>query len=510
MVCGVLVVCAIAFVVGTIHWRQVNDAAQISYACFMMDHGMSPYKDLVEMNMPGIYIVNWSVMHGLGDGSLAWRVFDLSLTGIGVLAMVVISMPYDWLAGVFGGVLFALFHGRDGPAQAGQRDLIIAVLFLWAVAFTFESIRRNRLGLLFFSGFCAAAATTIKPTAILFPLFLLAAICVRERMLDRPVTPGVAWSVAGAALPLAGVYLFLRAEGSLSAFWYVLRRMLPFYAHLGRIGMGYLVLHCLTPSLLVLLLLALSTSLIERGGWSWTDGNWERLIVFAGVLFGALSYFAQGTGFPYHRYPMLAFLFLWISLQFARTIRSSGTVRYVALAGVLLALVLAPLYTARARQRTWDESYNNSLRADLDTLGGSNLSGKVLCLATPGDCDTTLYRLKLVQDSGLFYDYFVFGNGSDPVIQRTRQRVLPVLFNSPPRVIILDRGLYPNKADAYGKLETWPDLDRFIGSKYMMYIDREFSSAESGQRGYRLYVLNQPNALPDQSKLALTVLPSAR
>jgi hypothetical protein len=45
-------VCAGIFVLVTAHWKQVNDPAQLSYLCFLMDHGMAPYRDLLEINMP--------------------------------------------------------------------------------------------------------------------------------------------------------------------------------------------------------------------------------------------------------------------------------------------------------------------------------------------------------------------------------------------------------------------------------------------------------------------------
>src|ERR1700761_7017375 len=118
------IVCVGWFAVRTAHWKQVNDPAQLTYLCFLMDHGMAPYRDLLEINMPGIYLVNWSVMHGLGGGAAAWRLFDFTLMGMAAWAMVAIAWPYEWLAGVVGASLFILFHGRDGAGQAGQRDFI--------------------------------------------------------------------------------------------------------------------------------------------------------------------------------------------------------------------------------------------------------------------------------------------------------------------------------------------------------------------------------------------------
>ncbi len=480
----VLVLCVVAFVAFTLNWNLVNDPAQIDYACFLMDHGMSPYRDLIEMNMPGIYMVNWSVMHTLGSGALAWRLFDLAVTSTAGLAMVWIALPYDWLAGVFGGVLFALFHGRDGPAQAGQRDLIIATLLLYAVVFLFESFRRRKTELLFFCGLFGAAAVTIKPLALPFLAFIIAAASIRLRQLGQPYGKAIAWSTAGMALPAAITWRFLSSEGSLEAFRYVVSHMLPFYARLGRASTSYPLAHAFTSSIATLFLFGVLTAWFSRIAL-----NWEQGMLLAGLASGFFSYCAQGTGFAYHRYPMLAFILVWTAIQFAQGMRQRGLVRIMASAGLLFGVALAPLYTIRASQRTWDEAYNTSLARDLTAIGGSRLSGRVLCLSTLGDCDTTLYRMRLVQDTGLFYDYFIFGNGNDPVVARTRQRILPELVRNPPEAIILSRGLYPKVADGYAKLQTWPDLDRYIAAHYTLYQDREFKPAECGERGYRLFVL---------------------
>jgi len=150
--------CIVFIVVRTAHWKQVNDPAQLHYACFLMDHGMAPYRDLLEINMPGIYLVNWSVMHTLGDGSVAWRTFDFALMGIAAWAMIAIARPYDWLAGFFGATLFILFHGRDGAGQQGQRDFIIAVLLLCSYAFLFNAFRNRKQWPMFVFGLCAGAA----------------------------------------------------------------------------------------------------------------------------------------------------------------------------------------------------------------------------------------------------------------------------------------------------------------------------------------------------------------
>jgi hypothetical protein len=487
--CAILLACLVTFAVCTLHWRLVNDAAQIDYACFLMDHGMAPYKDLVELNMPGIYLVNWSVMHTLGPGALAWRIFDFSLLGIAALAMVWIARPYGWFGGAFAGALFALFHGRDGAAQEGQRDLIIAILLLCAYALLFHAVRHRLRWPMFFFGVCAVGAAAIKPIALPFVLVILAAGALRLRQLKRPFGVEIALAAAGMLAASSIVIGFLAAHGSLSAFAWMVEKTLPYYATLGRQDFPALFTRFMSPTVRTLLVLGLAVA-IGRRAWSW-----ESLMVLAGVAFGIFSYFAQGKGFPYHRYPMLAFIFLWAGIQFIDGLRAKGIAHHAAIAGLCLGVIFAPVYVAWAVRSNWDEAYNEALSADLDQLGGGRLSGHVQCLTTAGDCDTVLYRKHLVQSTGLIYDYFVFGPASQPSVAHARQQVWQAFNASPPRVIVVGRSLYGELPDNYQKLDHWPELNGFLRANYTLYDERGFRPAECGFRGYRIYV-RKPAAQP--------------
>ena len=48
------------------HWSLVHDAALMHYVTFLMDHGKAPYRDIIDMNMPGTYMIEWLVMHAIG------------------------------------------------------------------------------------------------------------------------------------------------------------------------------------------------------------------------------------------------------------------------------------------------------------------------------------------------------------------------------------------------------------------------------------------------------------
>jgi hypothetical protein len=481
-----LIGCLALFVVRSIHWPQVNDPAQISYLCFLMDHGFAPYRYLIEMNMPGIYLTNWSVAHLLGAGSLSWRAFDLLLISAAIATTIIIARTYGWLYGFFAGTLFALFHGQDGPAQLGQRDFIVTVLFLCAYAFLFEALRREEKRLLFFFGICAAAPITYKPQSLLLTFFLLAALCWRLRSQHKPFLQAATLSVAGMAIPMLLAFGFLLREHALAAFIVTERTLLPYYATLGRHSVPSLLRLLLVNSVGALLCLGILTAIAQRSQWTW-----ERTLLIAGILFGAASDIAQGKGFLYHRYPFAAFALLWVAIEFANAVRRGGLPRKLAYTGLVYGAIVAGMFAARASNRTWDETYNQALQYDLMSLGGSKLSGSVQCITMSPDCATTLYRLRLLQSTGLVYDYYIFGPNDNPAIAFVRQRFWSQFITNRPRVIILGRWLYPERADDYGKLNRWPAFRDYLHQHYVLLAERSFPPPKSGilGYGYRIYVL---------------------
>jgi hypothetical protein len=47
--------------------------------------------------------------------------------------------------------------------------------------------------------------------------------------------------------------------------------------------------------------------------------------------------------------------------------------------------------------------------------------------------------------------------------------------------------LYPDSS-GYAKLASWPLFQQELATQYSLYDDRSFPPAETGERGYRIYV----------------------
>jgi hypothetical protein len=507
-----LVFWVVFFALRTLHWREVNDPAQFHYLIFLMAHGMMPYRDLLEMNLPGTYMMHWTVMHVLGAGDLAWRCFDLMVMGVAAIAMIVIARSSDWFAGVLAAALFILFHGRDGAGQMGQRDLVMSVLLLAAYAFLFEALRRSRPYLMLGFGLTAGYAATLKPTPLPFAFLLLILAAIYLHRHGRSFIGYVVFACCGLAAPFALVVAFLLHHHALSSFVYVLRITLPYYAKIGRPGYGDLLQLLMTTSLWVLTLGALLIVLHRRGTWTWELkprclgvlvghahderewSTWEMKMVAVGIAFGAASYWGQGKGMHYHRYPLLAFLFLWIGLVVMGGMRERGFVRIASAALLVYALCIAPQYAFQGIHKVWSPAYIDALTADLNHLGGSELSGRVQCLSTQAECQTVLYRMRLVQSTGLFYDFLIFRTDPVRAIQVARQRFWQEWQANPPKVLVVNTDLYP-LTDGYVKLDNWPVFRRELDEHYTLYDDRDYGRGQSGNMAYRIY-LRRDKAAP--------------
>ncbi len=244
--------CLALFILGTWKWPLVGDASIIHYAAFLMSHGFAPYRQIIDMNMPGCYLVEWLIIHTFGGGSLSWRIFDFALMAVSGAAMIVIAKPYNWFSGFAAAVLLTLIHGQDGVAFSGERDLIIAALLAWAYAFLFLALRlnarrRSMSWMIFASGVVAGIAATMKPLAIPVGPILLVLLMLRLMRLRRPYIRPLLYGFAGFLLPCLVVYIYLMQVHAAGAFVSTMFGLARYYNGLYRKPLEFLLLHSVSP-----------------------------------------------------------------------------------------------------------------------------------------------------------------------------------------------------------------------------------------------------------------------
>jgi hypothetical protein len=469
-------------------WPLVHDAPLIHYVIFLMAHGFAPYRDIVEMNMPGTYIVEWTVMHVFGPGALGWWLWDAfsGLTAITASAWIAGKGEKQRTAGITGGALAYLFHLRDGPSNLGQRDWIVAVLLLVAFGFLFTSIRR--LQPLWMAGSMAAfgCAASIKPPALVMGIFFFLAACWVIRSRQEQGKPNlskfVLWALLGGLAPALACATFLLWWGSAGNFLMTLQGLVPYYAGLQRLTYATLIWRAI-----VLKPIMFGAFLIFLLAKSWR--RWESAFLAAGVLAGAMLFIVQGKGWSYHLYPEVVFASLWAMIELSRALYADRWQRIVAFATLLLIVLFWTPRTLRdERASTYPDATLRHLEQDLNELGGSALSGKVQCLdMTMGSCINVLYRMRLVQSTGFIYDFYLFPQKNNALTSGLQTRFIKKIISSPPQLIIVSSHTWPGDVQGYEQMANFPVLMRLLTQRYQLNTD--FVPPSGNSSGYRIYVL---------------------
>ncbi len=487
----VLLGCLALLLVKTSAWPLISDAVLMHYVVLLMHHGMLPYRDIVDVNMPGSYLADMAVTRIFGTGAPGWRLFDYSLTAIAGIAMLDILRTRSLFAGLLGASLFAILHIGDGVAQAGQRDYVIAVLLLAGCTLLVRGVRSGALWPFFVFGLCCGVSATIKPPTLAFALLLAVAPPSGAAWLKR-----LAAGLAGVLMPLIAVCVWLLHLNSLTAFLGMARGLVVYHAGMARHPIGFLIAHAIPSQLLPLAVLSLAVMAVTQG-WR----RFEQKLALLAIACGFLSFCAQGKAYPYHRYPLLAFFWLFVAMQVAEALSNSrpGYLK-PALGWTIVAysvLWLAPASTAKALRSDWRyQPALVQLQADLTAAKPlAGLDGQVQCMDTMAGCITVLDRMQLVQSTGFLYDCYFFAPGSSPVKQALQQRFLAQIRSAPPTIFVVTDQWCLNLPSGYQKLDQWPEFARYLAAHYTLTQQRAWTGwnpriTATYPFGYRLYTHN--------------------
>ena len=462
---GVLLGCVAAAVWGARGWPLVGDAALIHYVVFAMRHGVAPYRGVVDVNLPGTYFFEWLGVRVFGGGAGGWRAYDLALlVGFGAGCVVVARRLGGWFGGVLAGGMMALVHLQDGVFQVGQRDLLMAVLLVWAYAGLFA-------GEMFWFGVAMGAAATVKP--VLLPLAVV--------LLGMQWRRGRVWlGVVGMALPGVAMVLWLAAWGSVGPFWGVVTGVLRVHAGMGKQGLGFLLGHGLAP---VWGVVAVWAVVAWRGEW-----DWMRVRLAVGVGGAFFAYAVQGKGYPYQRYPLLAVMLLLVGVDFDRALWGRGWVRWVGLVGCVVCLGLGLRFAWVARGFSGDAPFQVALA---ERLRGEQ---SVQCMDTFGGCVGVLHGLGTLQATGYLYDCYLFGPESDERA-RYREGFWRAFEVARPRVVVVTDQFCFGGTDGFGKVARWPEMAGVLAGEYRLAEEwraggtQHWWSRRDVPTGFRVYRL---------------------
>src|SRR5258708_31042412 len=80
VICGsILAACFGVFAIRSFSWPWLGDAQVFHYEIFLMRSGMSPYREILDINMPGSYFSEFFGMSLFGTSDHAWLLYDFFL-----------------------------------------------------------------------------------------------------------------------------------------------------------------------------------------------------------------------------------------------------------------------------------------------------------------------------------------------------------------------------------------------------------------------------------------------
>ncbi|MFN8176369.1 MAG: hypothetical protein U0167_00410 [bacterium] len=464
-------------------WRMQHDAPLMLYLARMAtDLHRVMYRDIVDVNMPGTYLVNAIVLHVFGTSDLAFRCADLLYLAAILAATARAAAPFGTRAACGTAAIAGTMYLSHGAIMSLQREVLVLLpLALALAAWSTEKLAPGTRW--FLVGLFFGLAATVKPPAALgLPIAILWTAGPSRRWFARVVL-----GAAGFVVPIAAMAAFLAASGGLAGFVDMARNYWPLYAQIdagnrvpeaGR--RAHTLALCFRWSLwnLRLWLLpaaaGLANALLHRG----LDARRRRLAALAGMLVVAYSLYAavEGRFWEYHLIPFSYFLAFASALALVPRPRTEpGPVRALPAMALLAALVLgvvAPPDEIRLRLRGEPipppkggkvdaiAAYLRDHLAPGDTVQPLDWSG--------GAVHAMLIARATIATS-FIYDHYFYHHVSTSYIQGLRRRFIEELTRARPRFIVQ---ITANKPWVTGRdtTKSFDELDRILRDDYRVAV----------------------------------------
>jgi len=433
-------------------WPLVHDAPIMHYIAWRIGAGAVPYRDLFDMNFPGVYLVHLAALRIFGAGDAGWRAFDLLWLAATAGCAGALAAAWGRFAAAGAALFFVAYHVAGGAWQAGQRDFLLCpFLLLGVLGVARWAEDRARRASLVVGALALGAGMTIKPHAAALAAGLLVAVAVIARRAAVSPWAPLALFAAGATVFPVAVSIWVAARGGLGAWREILfDYLLPLYARVGQparwtpyrwhawlaIGAG-----------LALGALGARRRLTTR-----------HALAALGLAYGVLHFFAQGKGWEYHLYPLAAFAAVLLFAGTGLLVRD-GPARAAApaVASVAVAIALLAVKGVEAGDAGWIVAKERRVSAVVREVQGRLGPGDtVQVLDTTDGGVHALLRLQAVQPSRFLYDFHFYHDTGTPTIRKLRAELIAALDARPPRFIVLFAHGWPS--GAYERIERFPEL----------------------------------------------------
>ncbi len=450
-----------------LNWPLVHDAPVLQYVAQQILAGQAPYRDLMENNFPGTYLLHMLQITLFGESDAGWVAFNLLYLALFLAVSHRLVSRVSTRAALWSGLLFCAAYFSFGAIHLGQRDFLMTLFTAAAGLVLVESAGRGlRPAALFACGALGAFSAMIKPYSIIYLALLLALLALFCRQQKLAFWGRAALLALGAAAVGAAIFAWLAACQSLAAFWDIgVNLVLGVYNKALSLSLPeLLVLLITTPVIFVTALFVLP--FVRRVELPSPTAQRVVWLLLCGIIYGALHFILQGKGYGYHSIPLLYFALALLGILADRLLAQPRLSAQVGALAALLCLVL--LYSAilvqeglRASSLAEIKPAVPQLEADLNALGITPDDRVQVLDGVVGGLHV-LYRLHLRQPTRFLYDFPLLLPEDSPYRAEQRRAFLQELtHNRTAAMVAFHKGFLPGQPVGLARFAGFPELVDF-------------------------------------------------
>lgn len=495
-VIGLWVAIAISFP-GLDKFPIIHDIPIFHYIAQRILLGDVPYRDILDINFPGVYFLHMFVLTIFGKSDIAWASFTFLWLGMTVIAAGWYCWRISRLSALLVSAQMISLTLLLGSISFGQRDFFMMLFLLLSLNLFANELDggdrqiqvtsiKNLLG----TGFFLGAASMIKPTPmVLLAIFFVMLLVPRKNQVEPDVRDGagvssqhkkrwykIFWLFAGAVTVPALIFVWLAIRGGLNSFIdLMVQYNMAVYSGLYRLGFSDLIRNMLFRSLPFLI----SFPILLIGIMMVRDKKHSMRIWLAvlAVAFGAFHYLYQGKGWAYHNIPFLMFCLLFQALIVGKLLRGNLFVQVLALTSVLLMnlmignLVMNSTYSENLLQQS--KPAVPLLVDDLRMLGLVQQDQVQVMDAVEGGMQV-LYLLEHQQSTRYIYDSLFIRNTNHPFVKDLQSSFIDDLQKKKPRfIVIFIKGPFPEETGIQ-RYQNFPQFLNLLSETYQPTLRREY------------------------------------
>lgn len=474
----------------SLEWRMQGDTPLYVYIGWLIDRWqLLPYRDIYDVNLPGVFLAYVGLGRLFGQGDLGCRVADLGCLAVLLALTAAWLRSFGWKPALGGALGFGVWYLGCGPEISLQRDFLALIPIAAAGAITSTSLdARARAAI---AGLLFGVASTIKPAAGLgLPWLVIWHWLEPGPGGSARVRRGAGLACAaglGLAVPLAATAVSLWATGT----WPYLRAIAldywPLYAEItGRFEVlpaEARALHLLERFLVVEVAGHAVRILPAVFGavWAWRNPNLtattrRQVLLLSGL---AASYSVYPVlGGKFWTYHLILYLYFLIALAALCLVDSPRPAR--ALRGWLgLLFFSAAIFTAvRPSHVVFDQLRGQDspppLQSRVDAIARYLLARKrpgdaAQALDWTGGAIHAMLLARLPSATPYLYDVQFYHGVSTPYVRALRREFVEQLRSAAPRFVIQIQNHKP-WVRGVGTTRRFRELESLLAERYRVAL----------------------------------------